>query len=75
MSDCTCKITIDLSNEPCGDGKDLYLNRFALRMQTETYDNLKKLLKEYEEKEFYEECAIIQQQIDFRVELAVKGYA
>lgn len=58
----------------CGDGKDIYLNQFALRMQMETYDNLKKLLKEYEEKEFYEECAIIQQIIDFRVTLAARGW-
>lgn len=74
MSDCNCKITIKLSDEPCGDGKDFALAQFARNISTADFDALKKMLKDYEGKEYYEYCAVLQGEIDFRVKLSEMGY-
>lgn len=61
------EITIDLSNEPCGDGTNYDLARFAREISTVNFRNLKILLKVNEERENYEYCRLIQNEIDSRV--------
>lgn len=64
MSDCDC------NNDP--EIKNRYAKTiFIIRLRSEPFDELKRMLKWYEANEKYEHCRCIQNEIDFRVSAGV----
>lgn len=60
----SCSDTIPDIEIKCSDSNT---EEFIKQLRTQDFDRLKWLLKRFEEKEFYESCRLIQNEIDARV--------
>lgn len=59
----TCSDTIPAVEIKCRDGTE----DFIQQLKGYDFDTLKKMLKHYEQKEYYKWCRLIQNEIDSRV--------